>query len=953
MKTKEIILMIVITFFIGLGLVIVNPTNSMAANVTVTCTDKNFYDALVAFLKENQKTITENESEKTITIDETVVSGITEIELSNKNITNITGIEKFTSVTTLDLSNNKIIDLSPLNVDGLKNKITNLNLSNNEITDISVIAGYTILTDLDLGYNQITNISYISNHTALTTLYLNNNQITSVSDLASCSTLSNLYIQNNEITSLDGIQSITTITGLYAANNNITDISNLSTLTLLTTLDLSGNQITGLTSLSSFSALVNLYLENCGISDLTEICKVTSLKDLNLAGNNITAMVKSGDGNVTLNKLTQLKKLNLSNNKITEIPDTMKGLTLLEELNLENTEAGKNEITSIANIVNFTGLKILNLNGNKVSELPTLTALTKLEELYLKNNSISDISNLDGVKTTLTALNLAGNSEIKDIEKISELTKLEELDLTGNATIQDIIGTLNKSNLTELKSLVLRSTGITEMPQLTKFTKLESLDISSNGIEDISLISSAKTLKKLYLTGNNIKNIEPLKTLTNLVYLSLTGNVGISDISAVSNLEKLTAFSANLCQEISNVDALENLTELRTVWLGNNKIKDISKLSKLTKLKELKLEENEISDIGALSSLTNLTTLEIQNNKISKQIEKNEGENIELPQIITEAKVSDSKIFTDQNYILENCTVSQDNTKITVDTSKYTTASIKINGGKADGTTFTVSVVDNTPPVLSVSKDPETATKGNVTVTITANEEIQSVTGWTLSSDHMKLTKIYDHNVNNETVKVKDLNGHEATASFSITNIDKEVEGVSVNKRKTTDGVEVTIQADEELQPITGWTLSSNHMKLTKTYNKNGTYSVTVKDLLGNEENLQITINEIEEDDPGTDDPGTVNPGTDDPEDYDPGYDDPDYDDSDYDDSDYDDSETGDSDYSEPQQDQTQRVLDEDNSLAGNELPYTGIRKIVLTMVIVLIASIITFIKYRSYKEIK
>ena len=83
--------------------------------------------------------------------------------------------------------------------------------------------------------------------------------------------------------------------------------------------------------------------------------------------------------------------------------------------------------------------------------------------------------------------------------------------------------------------------------------------------------------------------------------------------------------------------------------------------------------------------------------------------------------------------------------------------------------------VDNTAPELEVQYSTKNPTKENVTVTITANEEIQEVEGWTLSADKRTLTKEYAENTT-ETVIIKDLAGNEQRITIDINNIQVEPE---------------------------------------------------------------------------------------------------------------------------------------------------------------------------------
>ena len=107
--------------------------------------------------------------------------------------------------------------------------------------------------------------------------------------------------------------------------------------------------------------------------------------------------------------------------------------------------------------------------------------------------------------------------------------------------------------------------------------------------------------------------------MTNLRTLGLSNN-GIKDLSALvsvlSGLINLTELHlrGNRITDISSLAGLTNLTNLR---LGNNGITNISHLSGLTHLTELRLSGNRITDISPLSGLTHLTELRLRDNRIT------------------------------------------------------------------------------------------------------------------------------------------------------------------------------------------------------------------------------------------------------------------------------------------------------------------------------------------------
>ena len=127
-------------------------------------------------------------------------------------------------------------------------------------------------------------------------------------------------------------------------------------------------------------------------------------------------------------------------------------------------------------------------------------------------------------------------------------------------------------------------------------------------------------------------------------------------------------------------------------------------------------------------------------------------------------------------------------------------------------------------------------TNENITVTIKANEEIQAVSGWNLSSDKKELTKTFTANTET-TITVTDIAGNTSEAKVSIKNIDKTNPKVEITYSTTSQTIEpvtVTIKANEKIQGVEGWTLSQDETTLTKVFDENDTQTITIRDIAGN-----------------------------------------------------------------------------------------------------------------------
>jgi protein phosphatase 1 regulatory subunit 7 len=147
---------------------------------------------------------------------------------------------------------------------------------------------------------------------------------------------------------------------------------------------------------------------------------------------------------------------------------------------------------------------------------------------------------------------------------------------------------------------------------LTRFTKVERLCLRQNSISKISGLSPlAATLTELDLYDNIIVHMPTaLEELKALIVLDLSFN----KIKHIQNLEGQDSPQNN--NELTKKYAA-GLTEIKDLYLLQNKISVIENVSKLPKLKNLELGANRIRAIENLDGL-NLEELYLGKNKITQ-----------------------------------------------------------------------------------------------------------------------------------------------------------------------------------------------------------------------------------------------------------------------------------------------------------------------------------------------
>jgi internalin A len=179
-------------------------------------------------------------------------------------------------------------------------------------------------------------------------------------------------------------------------------------------------------------------------------CRNRHTLSLDLSGLNLTQLPEE------LRDLLWLKELNLQNNHLTQIPDWVGNLTSLNILN-----AYKNPLeTILTDFTRLVDLKTLRIGGGKSSAVTkSLGSLQQLETLALSHQCLAEIPTWVRRLKNLTTLSVSGNYLTKLPTWLENLEKLERLDVSDN-----YIRALPKSIL-ELKSL--KTLHLDENPKLS------------------------------------------------------------------------------------------------------------------------------------------------------------------------------------------------------------------------------------------------------------------------------------------------------------------------------------------------------------------------------------------------------------------------------------------------------------------------------------------------------
>ena len=296
--------------------------------------------------------------------------------------------------------------------------VTQLDLSGREIRDISALAVCRQLRWLKLGGNQISDLQALMNIPGLELLDLSNNEVTDLRPLMGLSRLRSLNVSGNQLTDTTPLGAMTTLTALDLSDNPLSDFSGLSKLVNLQNLKLKNTGLVDmdlqylekLVMLSGLSLEENDGLSNDAVSYLKSMipgCTIihsdlvytatiggktypSDQTDLDLSGQNLTDL----EG---INRLDSLESLNLSQNHLTAIYQLE---YCPSRLTLRQLDLSYNELTEISSLGALPALEMLDLTGNRIASIQVLHRLSGLKVLKVGGNPLTQ-EQLDAFRAAL------------------------------------------------------------------------------------------------------------------------------------------------------------------------------------------------------------------------------------------------------------------------------------------------------------------------------------------------------------------------------------------------------------------------------------------------------------------------------------------------------------------------------------------------------------------------
>ncbi|WP_075341543.1 matrixin family metalloprotease [Tenacibaculum agarivorans] len=600
-----------------------------------------------------------------------LIEVVTNLDLEGASISNLSGLEDFTALTSLNVSNSDFA-LTTLDVSHNTNLVTliadesnfdTLILGTNTNYETILINGnqleefeflnLTNLKTFNIGGNPITELdvstfsaleTFICNHTDLFSLNIKNNNNEAIIDFQATNNSNLTCIRVDDVAYStvywDDIDAQTEFTeGNYCRYTQIPDTAFESTLENLGYDDISGD---GQVPTVLIETVTTLNLDNRNISNLSGINDFTALQVFRARSNPFTDIDISDNENLTdidlfevnidslnVDNLMHLKSLALSNNSMRTI--NLSENTLLETLLIQSCT----QFEAI-NLSQNTELKSLSIWGNALERIDLqgntkLTSVvvaqnqitsidfstnTLLEEVYVQENPIQLLN--VGMLPNLIALNAKDCNLISLNIKNNNNENIASFDTTGNPNLTCIAvddaaySTATWANVDAQTTFTDNYCRYTAIPDSNFELELETLgydDISGDGQVPTALIENVTILNLVVYPISNLAGIEGFAALENLRLTEQT----IDTVNLTANTQLKSIFISD--SSIGTID-ISNNPLIEEINATNNGINAIVLPADLSNLTEVSLTFNNLESLD-LSAATALDDLFVNDNNLN------------------------------------------------------------------------------------------------------------------------------------------------------------------------------------------------------------------------------------------------------------------------------------------------------------------------------------------------
>ena len=395
---------------------------------------------------------------------------------------------------------------------------------------------------------------------------------------------------------------------------------------------------------------------------------------------------------------------------------------------------------------------------------------------------------------------------------------------------------------------------------------------------------------------SNLSNIIIPEGVTKIGWFAFAGCSSLSNITIPESVIIIEVGAFSGCSSLSNITISEGVT-----WIGMHAFSGCSNLSSIAIPKSvIGIENYAFSGCSSLSSVTiseGVTSIgstvfsecnSLEDIKVSDKNKKYISENgILFNKVKTKILCYPAGKRECEEYIIPNGVTSigdwafegySNLTSIIIPESVTSIEEYAIENmliytkSNTEGHRYAEEnkqgyIIDDVGPEVIIEPNGNTIPQRKYNVKVTAQDNIEEVgikeksLKYVWSQSETEPENISESFENGQTIEkntgdgkwylwvsAEDKLGNKTIKRSECFNFDNTVPNIEVKystKEMTKENVIVTLRANEQIQEVEGWTLSQDKKILTKEYRENAQEIITIKDLAGNEEQVNIEIKNI------------------------------------------------------------------------------------------------------------
>ncbi|MHB1105539.1 MAG: T9SS type A sorting domain-containing protein [Lutibacter sp.] len=554
---------------------------------------------------------------------------IIDLDVNNKNISSLAGIEHFVGLRYLYCNNNLLTEVNL----GDKPNLTYFDCGRNALTSIDV-SNYPNLVSFNIWDNQLTALD-VSNNPILEDLICFSNKLTTL-DISLNTKLKFMHFANNKLVNLN----IANGNNVNFAHPEWADYSfDARNNPALMCIQVDAGIINNIPA-DWFKDEAASYNENCPIINCEELVAIPdanfeqALIDLGIDTNGLTGDILKCDAaaaiELNLNEknisslagieyFVGLRYLYCYNNLLTEV-------NLGDKPNLINLDLGRNALINI-DVSNYPNLVSFSIWNNQLTTLD-VSNNPNLEELICFSNKLTtlDVSANSKLKFMNFSINKLVNLNIANGNNIN-VSGPEWADysfsVTNNPGLsciqvdENIIGNIpsdwfkDETASYNTNCPIINCDNLVAIPDVNFEQALVDLGFDTNGLTGDILKCDAAAVIDLDINNKNISSLAGIEHFVNLRYLFCNNNkINELDLSSNSHLMGVLA-NQNFLTTIN----ISNCPNLVTLHLWSNQLTSLNVENNVV-LKDLILLGNNLTNLD-VSNNPNLTFLQCNYNQLT------------------------------------------------------------------------------------------------------------------------------------------------------------------------------------------------------------------------------------------------------------------------------------------------------------------------------------------------